>query len=242
MGKKRRLLLVEDLKIQYETIKIQLQDSGWDIFHATDEESAMRQMKVADKEGKPIEIAVVDLGLPPSMDDPTRAGLSLVEQLRVRQENLPILAYTALSPQSVDYDLLVARLLPLRISFIYLRRVVVPPSLVDLVELVWKEYFFLAPVPADYLATAVAKNPDPLSDDLWQTLELISSDLRQKEVAAQLGTIKRDAVKSRVARIKQLLIDTGELEAYQKEKEDIIDWYKTHHIRYRRFPISLQKR
>ena len=97
MGEKRRLLLVEDLKIQYETIKIQLQDSGWDILHATDEESAMRQMELADEEGQPIEIAVVDLGLPPSIDDPTRAGLILVEKLRERQENLPILAYTALS-------------------------------------------------------------------------------------------------------------------------------------------------
>jgi CheY-like chemotaxis protein len=236
MSEKRRLLLVEDLPLPYESLKTHLETNGWAILHATDTDSALRRMEQAQAEAWPIEIAVVDLGLPPGPDNPLRGGLPLIDQLRELQENLPIMAYTSIPPTSVNYAYLIARLLPLRVSLIYLRRMITTPTFADLVELAWKGYFFLSPEQADHLPTAVTDRPDPLNDDLWETLELISSNMAQKEVAARLGNITKDAVKNRVSRIKELLLEAGELELYQNETRDIVDWYQTHHIRYRRFP------
>lgn len=181
-------------------------------------------------------IVVVDLGLPPGVDNPMRGGLPLIEKLREEQENLPILAYTSILPTAVNYPYLVADLLPQRVSFVYLRRMIGPPAFADLVELVWKGFFLLSPVPADHLSLAVADRPDPLTADLWETLELLSSNMVQKEVAARLGNIKKDAVKNRVSRIKDILTEDGELDYYHADTHGVIDWYRTHHIRYRRFP------
>lgn len=152
-----------------------------------------------------------------------------------------MMAYTSIPPTSVDYAHLVARLLPLRVSVIYLRRMVAPPTFADLVELSWKGYFFLSPEQADHLPTAVAERPDPLTDELWETLELLSNNMVQKEIAAHLGNITKDAVKNRIGRIKEILLNAGELEPFQNETRDIIDWYQTHHIRYRRFPQTVSR-
>jgi DNA-binding NarL/FixJ family response regulator len=236
MLSKRRLLLVEDIPMQYDSLKTQLEANEWQLVHATDEQSAMRQIAQAQEEKWPVEIAVVDLGLPPGVDNPFRGGLPLIKQLRTWQDNLPILAYTSILPTAVDYSILVAEFLPRRVSFVYLRQLVGPPSFTEAVELVWKGFFLLSPAAADQLPMAVADRPDPLPDEMWQTLELLSNNLGQKEVAFRLGTVKKDAVKSRIARIKDMLEDRGELERYQADTPGIVDWYRTHYVRYRRFP------
>lgn len=236
MPKNRRLLLVEDLPIPYDSLKKQFEAAGWDVLRAIDEASTLRQIEQAKNEENQVEMVVVDLGLPPGIDTPSRGGLPLIKKLRTQHENLPIFAYTSIMPTAVNYSYLVADLLPQRVSFIYLRRMVGSTTFADLVELVWKGFFLFSPVPADHLPFAVANRPDPLTDDLWETLELISSDLAQKEVAARLGNVKKDAVKNRVARIKEILIEAGELDYYQADTRGIIDWYRTNYIRYRRFP------
>lgn len=236
MLSKRRLLLVEDIPMQYDSLKTQLESAGWHLLHAMDEQSALHQVIQAQDEKWPIEIAVVDLGLPPGVDNPFRGGLPLIKQLRAGQENLPILAYTSILPTAVDYSVLVSEFLPRRVSFVYLRQLVGPPSFTEAVQLVWKGFLLLSPAAADQLPMAVAARPDPLSEEMWQTLELLSRNMAHKEVASQLGTIKKDAVKNRVARIKDILIDSGELEHYQADTSGIIDWYRINHVRYRRNP------
>lgn len=237
MTENRRLLIVEDSPMQYELLRMQTEADNWSILRADDEVSALRQMDQAHQENWPIEVVAVDLGLPPGLDNPLRGGLPLIEKLRNRQENLPILAYTGIPPTTTDYPYLVARFLPLRVSFIYLRPMVGPPSFAEMVELVWKGFFVLSPAPADQLPIAVAKKPDPLSDDQWETLELLSSNLVYKEIAENLVTpVSKDAVKVRIARIKELLFDAGEIGYEHAETRDIIDWYLTHYVRYRRFP------
>jgi DNA-binding NarL/FixJ family response regulator len=236
MSRERRLLLVEDIPMQYEVLKAQLEPAGWNLVHAIDEESALHELALAEKEEWPVEIAVVDLGLPPGKDNPWRGGMPLIRRLRERQENLPILAYTSILPTAIDYAQLLAEFLPRKVSFVYLRQLDGPPSIAEVAQLVWQGFFILSPAAADQLPMTAADRPDPLSEEMWQTLELVSSNLAQKEVAARLGTVKKDAVKNRVSRIKETLVDCGELDPYQADTQGIIDWYRTHHVRYRRSP------
>lgn len=243
MTQKRRLLIVENSPLQYEFLRMQVEPDQWAILRAEDEASSLRQMERAIQEDWPIEIAAVDLGLPPGADNPMRGGLPLIENLRRWQENLPILAYTSIPPTSTNYPYLVARFLPLRVSFIYLRPMSGPPSFIEMIEMVWKGFFVLSPAPTDQLPMAVADQPDPLSADQWETLELLSSNLAYKEIAASLDNpVTRDGVKSRIARIKEILFDVSEIHYENAESRDIIDWYLTHYIRYRRFPRTPLRR
>lgn len=237
MAQKRRLLIVEDSPMQYELLRLQTESEKWAILRAGDEASALRQMEQAVDEDWPIEVVAVDLGLPPGADNPMRGGVPLIEKLRQWQENLPILAYTSIPPTSTDYAYLVARFLPLRVSFIYLRPMIGPPSFAEMVEIVWKGFFVLSPAPTDQLPIAVADKPDPLSDDQWETLELLSSNLAYKEIAANLDTpVTKDAVKVRISKIKDILYDAGHVPFEHADIRDVVDWYLTHYVRYRRFP------
>jgi DNA-binding NarL/FixJ family response regulator len=234
MEHKRRLLIIEDNQLPYQSLKLEFEGSGWYVNHAIDESSTWRAIDLAAQTQNLIEAVVLDLGLPPSVDDPLITGLPLAVKLRARFPRMPLLAYTSLSPQAIDYNTLIAGLLPLRASFVYMRRMGGGVSLADLLELAWQGYVFLSPVPADHLPQAVAARPDPLNDRHWETLHLLSQGLSQKQVAQALPGVGVDGVKARVVKIKELLVDAHEIE--MTEMEDILGWYRQNYVRYRRFP------
>lgn len=79
-----RLLLVEDEAPLRLTLKRQLEADGWRVDEAADGEDGLFQAREY-----PVDLAVVDLGLP------KRNGLSLVQALRAEGRTLPILILTA---------------------------------------------------------------------------------------------------------------------------------------------------
>ncbi|MEW5984995.1 MAG: hypothetical protein AB1791_00010 [Chloroflexota bacterium] len=229
MTKSRNLLLVEDSRFQYQALKAELETSGWTITRAEDEMSTLR---ILERTGPPIHAVALDLGLPPGKDNPLQTGLPLLQKLRECESALPILAYTGLAPTAFDHSLLVARLLPLRISFLYLRRMSNQIGLSTLLELVWQGFVFLSPGPADQLPQAVASKPDPLSDQHWQTLKLLAEDLGNKQIAREISDVGTEGVKARLGRIREILVGRGELERHQTAREDLVAWYRRHRVRY----------
>ncbi len=227
------LLLVEDSRLQYASLKMELNQSRWEIIHCMDMPSALDAFEQGEKTGNHIGAAAVDLGLPPGRDNPLKTGLSLVKSLRQRDSDLPILAYTSLSPVAAPFDILVAELLSLRTSFVYLRSSD-EPDMAQLLDLIWQDYLILSPGPADALPRAVPEKPDPLNDQLWETLTLIARGFSYPEIAAELHGVGIDGVRARVNRIRTILTEKGELAEYQRERIDLINWFRNHHVRYRR--------
>ena len=228
----RTLLLVEDNHLQYISLRTVLEGTDWEIIHREDKESALHAYDQGEKTGNHIDIVAMDLGLPPSVNNPLRTGLSLAKALRERDADLSILAYTSLSPHGNLFPILVSELLPLHISLISLRND--DPNVVHLLELVWQDYVLLSPSAAGALSMALPKTPDPLPNDIWETLALLEQGKSYAEIARDLTNISIDGVRARIARARDILIDLGELEHFQKDREDLIIWYRRHHIRYRR--------
>ena len=231
--KERLLLLVEDNRLQYISLRTELEGTGWNIIHCQDMETTLHAYKQGEKTGKHIDVVAMDLGLPPGKDDPLRTGLKLARALRREDADLPILAYTSLSPHGNLFQILVSELLPLHISFISLRND--DPNIVQLLNLVWQDYVLLSPGPAGVLPMALPTKPDPLPVELWETLELLAQGKSYAEIAAALPSVGLEGVRSRIIRARNLLIELGELEEYQRDREDLTIWYRRHHIRYRRY-------
>lgn len=229
----RSLLLVEDSRLQYAAIKLELENTHWQIIHCLDMAAALHAYEQGEESGAHVGMAAIDLSLPPDPDNPLRIGLRLAKTLRQRDPNLPILAYTSISPSATRFDMLVAELLPLKISFVYLRSSD-EPAMAHILDLVWQDYFILSPGPADFLPRAVAEKPDPLEDDLWETLALVAQGKSYPEIAAELPNVGMEGVRSRVNRIREALIDKGELAEYQRDRLDLANWFRDHHVRYRR--------
>lgn len=230
------LLLVEDSQRQYLGLKVEIERAGWHIIHCYDVEQALYDYDRHLKSDNPVGIVALDLGLPPATEEPLRSGLKLAKMLRARNADLPILAYTLRQhlPKKVPYDVILAELLPLRISFLYLRRME-NIDMGDLLELVWQYFVIFSPGPADYLPRAVPRGPDPFTDeDLWETLAKLAEGKSYKQIAVELSGIGGEGVRARINRIRDRLIDIGELEEYQREQDDLIRWYKTHYARYQR--------
>ncbi|MCP4358119.1 MAG: hypothetical protein GY796_08915 [Chloroflexi bacterium] len=229
----RILLLVEDNRLQYISLRSELEGTGWQIIHCEDMPSTLYAYDQSEKTGEYIDVVAMDLGLPPGKNDPLRTGLKLAKALRQRDADLPILAYTSLSPPGNNlFQTLVSELLPLQISFVSLRND--DPNIVQLLDLAYQDYVFLSPGPAGILPLALPTAPDPLSADLWQTLALLAQGKNYAEIARDLPNIGIDGVRARMTRIRSLLMELGELEDYQRDREDLIIWYRRHHIRYRR--------
>lgn len=229
----RRLLIVENDGLQYRTLRTTFLEEGWVVERAEDKESALRAVTSAVERNEQPDLVLVDLGLPPGPNDPFRGGLPLIEELRATWPPLPIGAYTALSPQNFAYDRALKRLLPRRVSLLWLRQVD-ERELVRAVELAWRGYCVLSPAPADYLEQAVADRPDPLEDVEWAILKGISDDQTDREIARGLESLQHDAVRKRVSVVKQKLIDGGWLRDYQTHREDLKQWYRRHHVRFSR--------
>src|SRR5690606_8285206 len=119
----RRLLIDENDGLQYRTLRTTFLEEGWVVERAEDKESALRAVTSAVERNEQPDLVLVDLGLPPGPNDPFRGGLPLIEELRATWPPLPIGAYTALSPQNFAYDRALKRLLPRRVSLLWLRQV-----------------------------------------------------------------------------------------------------------------------
>jgi DNA-binding NarL/FixJ family response regulator len=232
MKTKRRLLLVEDTAVQAQGLRVDFEANGWQIERAHDTLSTLKRLSET-RPGKEIGAVALDLGLPPTRDDPTITGLDLAATLREENPSLPILAYTSLPINRYEVSQVIATLLPLRISFIHLRPLRGEASLADLLELTWRGFVLLSPDLADFLPDAVPTFPDPLTDELWETLRLLNEGNTYEETADILP-ITADGVRNRLKRVARILQDIGELESHQTTRDDLLTWYKRHRVRFRR--------
>jgi DNA-binding NarL/FixJ family response regulator len=226
------VLLVEDVIFQLRSLRDELTEASWEVLHAKDEEDALFRLRTLQEEGKRIEVAAIDLGLPPAKDDPLKYGIQLIAKLRAQKnyEDLPILAYTALT--TFDYAAVVRRLLNFRASFICLRPMGEDVRFVDIIEYVRKGYLFLSPTPASYLPSAVLARADPLDDKLWETLSKLSEGFTHTQ-AAEAKNLATDTIKTRVERAKVILVMRNELPV-DVRTDELLAWYREHRVRYGR--------
>ena len=226
------VLLVEDVYLQLRSLRDELKEAGWGVEHAGDEESTLFRLRTLQRENKRIDIAAIDLGLPPAKDDPLKYGMQLIAKIRKQKsyEDLPILAYTALV--TFDYAAVVRRLLNFRASFICLRPMGEEVRFVEIMDYVSKGYLFLSPTPASYLPSAVLEHADPLDDKQWETLAQLSSGATQQEAAKIIGA-SGDTIKTRVKDAKNILVAGKELPE-DARTDELLAWYRENRVRYGR--------
>jgi len=226
-----KALLVENEPRQFESLSNELKTADWQVERAGQKEEALAKLKSMYEQGSHLDVAAIDLGLPPDTDRLT-IGLELIHAIRkieVYQE-LPIIAYT--SQANIEYSLYanaVRRLLTLQASFLYLRPLEAG-SFVTIMKYVSQGFVFLSPAPAGYLSSAVPHSPDPLPDEIWETLDALSRGLTHLMAAKELN-IAADTVRSRLDRARQILIDRRQI-LFDARNEEIYDWFRQHQVRY----------
>lgn len=226
------VLLVEDSNIQLKALQSELKEKGWNIVHAQDVDGALYQVEKVAREKKRIDVAAIDLGIPPVLDDPISGGIRLIKKLRANPEThaLKILAYTSAGPKEYDYSLILRNLLLLQSSFISLRGEQVDLS--SLLEFVWLGYVFVSPTPANFLPKSIAETPDPLDGKQWETLKYLDQDKSLTKIADDMG-LTVEGFKARLLRIRDILMETGEI-GPDSEMEDLNRWYRRMRTRYAR--------
>ena len=225
-------LLVEDSSIQLKALQNELKEMGWNVIYAQDIDGALYQVEKIAKEKKRIDVAMIDLGIPPVLEDPIRGGIELIRKLREKTEtqSLKILAYTSAGPKEFDYSLVLRKLLTLQASFIALRGEQVDLS--GLLKFVWLGYVFVSPTPALFLPKSIADKPDPLDSRQWETLRFLDQDKSLAKIADEVG-LTVEGIRARLPKIKDILTETGEVDP-DAENEDLIRWYQKMRTRYSR--------
>jgi CheY-like chemotaxis protein len=226
------VLLVEDSNIQFRALQGELKEKGWNIVYAQDVNEALYQVEKVTKEKKRIDVAAIDLSIPPVLDDPIQGGIRLIRKLRENPEtrSLKILAYTSAGPKEFDYSLILRNLLVLQTSFISLRGEQVDLS--SLLEFVWLGYVFVSPTPANFLSKSIAAKPDPLDTKQWETLKFLDQDKSLAKIANEVG-LTVEGIRARLPRIRDILIEMSEI-GPDAELEDLIRWYRENRARYAR--------
>ena len=231
----RTILLVEDSPIPLPHFQNELREHNWNVLRAMDIQDALSRLETERKAKRRIDIAAIDLGIPPGIDDPFHGGIHLIRTLRAQSatESMPVLAYTSMGVREFDYGQALKILLSLRASFITTR----PPiqeklKFVDAVEYTWMGYVLISPVAADFLNRAIANRPDPLDEKHWETLTLLEQQISYSQIASQMK-IGVEGVKARVSRIKEILEDAREIEP-DAETEDLVRWYRQNKVRFSR--------
>jgi CheY-like chemotaxis protein len=226
------VLLVEDSSIQFKALQSELKEKGWDVIYAQDVNGALFQVEKVIQEKRCIDVAMIDLGIPPVLDDPVQGGIRLIRRLRENPDlqSLKILAYTSAGPKEFDYSLILRNLLVLQASFLSLRGEQV--DLASLLEFVWMGYVFISPTPANFLPKTIAEIPDPLDSKQWETLKFLDQDKSLTKIADDMG-LTVEGFKARLPRIKDSLIETGQI-SHDAETEDLIRWYRLMRTRYAR--------
>lgn len=231
---KNQALLVENDVRQYDSLAAELAVADWQTQRATYREEALQKMREFETANSRLDAVAVDLGLPPSPDGISE-GLALITDIRAqrRYRELPILAYT--SQQLMPYAGLVRRFLTMRVSFIYLRPMS-EGAFAQVLKYVSLNFVMLSPAPAGYLPNAVPDKPDPLPDDVWETLESLNKGLTHQQAADELH-IAQETVRSRLDKARALLSERGEvlLDAHTNE---VLEWYREHRVRYARDRID----
>lgn len=225
------VLLVENDPRQYDSLSNELQLSDCHVQRATYKQETLSKLRSLREQNIHLDVAAIDLGLPPEADR-LIVGLELIEEIRDLDsyQELPILAYT--SQANIEfyiYSNAVRRLLTLQASLIYLRPLEAG-SFATLLKYVSMGFFFLSPAPAGYLNYAVPGHPDPLSDDIWQTLEALSRGLTHTNAARELN-ISPETIRSRLDTARQILIERNEI-MLDAEKEEVIEWARKNQVRY----------
>jgi CheY-like chemotaxis protein len=226
------VLLVEDSNIQFKALQGELKEKGWHIVYAQDVNDALYQVEKVTREKKRIDVAAIDLSIPPVLDDPIQGGIRLIQKLRENPDtrSLKILAYTSAGPREFDYSLILRNLLVLQASFISLRGEQVNFS--SLLEFVYQGYIFISPTPANFLSKSIAAKPDPLDSKQWETLKFLDQDKSLSKIANEVG-LTVEGIRARLPRIRDILIETEEI-GPDAEQEDIIRWYRETRVRYAR--------
>ena len=226
------VLLVEDSNIQFKALQGELKEKGWDVIYAQDVNGALFQVDKVIKEKRCIDVAMIDLGIPPVLDDPVQGGIRLIRKLRANPDlqSLKILAYTSAGPKEFDYSLILRNLLVLQSSFLSLRGEQV--DLANLLEFVWMGYVFISPTPANFLSKTIAETPDPLDSKQWETLKFLDQDKSLTKIADDMG-LSVEGFKARLPKIKDILTETGEI-GPDADMEDLIRWYRAMRTRYAR--------
>lgn len=226
------VLLVEDSNIQFRALQGELKEKGWNIVYAQDVNEAMYQVEKVTREKKRIDVAAIDLSIPPVLDDPIQGGIRLIKMLRENPDtrSMKILAYTSAGPKEFDYSLILRNLLVLQTSFISLRGEQV--NLSSLLEFVWLGYVFVSPTPANFLSKSIAAKPDPLDSKQWETLKFLDQDKSLAKIASDVG-LTVEGIRARLPRIRDILVETNEV-GPDAEMEDLIRWYRETRARYAR--------
>jgi hypothetical protein len=97
---------------------------------------------------------------------------------------------------------------------------------------VWMGYVFISPTPANFLSKTIAEIPDPLDGKQWETLKFLDQDKGLTKIADDMN-LTVEGLKARLLKIKDILIETGEISA-DAETEDLIRWYRKMRTRYAR--------
>lgn len=224
-------LLVENDSRQYDSLSNELQVADWHVQRAVYKEEALLKLRGLHEQEIHLDVAAIDLGLPPDTDRLT-VGLELIREIRDTgvYKELPILAYT--SQANIEFDLYanaVRRLLTLQASFLYLRPLEAG-SFATLLKYVSQGFFFLSPAPAGYLFNSVPDRSDPFTDEIWETLEALSRGLTYPHAAKELN-ISHETVRSRLDKARLILVERDEV-LMDARTEEIIDWFRQHQVRY----------
>lgn len=229
----RRLLIVEDQTVTYTGLKEHFEKAGWAVERAGDAESAIYAVGRAAGSGSPFDLVLVDLGLPPVINDPFRGGLPLIDRLREDWSDLPIAAYSALTSREFDYARALKALLVRRVSFLP-TRVTPVPELLSAAELASLGYCVVPGAAAGYLEKAIADRPDPLDEKDWQILKGLSKGLSDSKIAEGMEDLQQDAVRKRIRKIRDTLVDSNWLPENQTDRSQLGQWYRDHHVRFSR--------
>jgi DNA-binding NarL/FixJ family response regulator len=235
VNEKRNVIVLEDMHYPFIAIREELEGNHWRVIRALDRADLWRQVEYCENEQTSIDCFAIDLGFPPGMDKPFLAGIPLIEELRKKFSTHPILAYTGLpSTQDFPYDEAARQLLRLRVSFLYTRQMGEQVRFLDVLDWTWLGYVIISPEVADKLPVAILGRPDPLERKYWDLLHLYSQGLTRGEIAGEMGHVSMGSIKNWLAEIKERLIEAGELQPYEDQVEDLINWYYTHRVRYGR--------
>lgn len=240
IGNNRTVLVIEDIDHSFDGLKQRFEKANWKVIRAIDRGTTLNQLEIAERARDKIDAIVLDLGLPPKNDDPMVTGLPLAGELRRKFPAMAIMAFTQLSIRDQTFSLLLAKLLPLRISLIYIRALPRNADLADLLEKAWLGYYILSPGATDQLPNAVPVHPDPLTDELWETLRMRAERMTAQQIAENLSRkLSTSGAENRLERARKKLMDIGELASFQTDSESLIQWYHRHYVRYRRDAESL---
>lgn len=236
MSTPRMILVIEDKLQQFRTIRTELVEVGWEVFRAEDEASTWRELELAAAGGRSFDAVLLDMGLPPDIDNPLKVGVPLAGALRRQLPLTPILAYTAIIPAAglIDYDKLLAALLPLKISFIYQRKLPDEDTFSGLLDLILRGFYVLGPGAAEFLPQAVADSPDPLLDKDWETLRGLGLALSDSQIGPHVE-LTESGVRNRVGNIWERLMELELIPAADRlDRRAVVDWYFANRVRYRR--------